>query len=51
VSEHHDAAAATEAAVEHAGAEGSAEVLLHDLYSRVRPIVCSGGTNDRRGRF
>ena len=37
VSEHDDADAATQAAVEHAGAEGADKVLIHDLYSRVRP--------------
>ena len=39
VSQHGDAEAASEAAIERAGAEGEAEVLLHDLYLRVRPVV------------
>ena len=39
VSQHGDAEAATEAAVERAGAEGATEVLLHDLYLRVHHVV------------
>jgi hypothetical protein len=42
VSEHDDADAATQAAVEHAGAEGADKVLIHDLYSRVRPVAPRG---------
>ena len=53
VSEHGDAAAATEAAVEHAGRESATNVLVHDLYSRVHPVAASGSrrtTDIHRGR-
>jgi hypothetical protein len=41
LSEHDDAEAATEAAVERAG-EGATKVLVHDLYSRVHPVAGLG---------
>jgi hypothetical protein len=50
VSEHHDAGAATEAAVGCAGAEGAATVLVHDLYSRVHPIPSAEMRESRGGR-
>jgi hypothetical protein len=42
LSEHDDAEAATEAAVERAGVDGATKVLVHDLYSRVHPVAALG---------
>jgi hypothetical protein len=48
LSEHHNAAAATEAAVE--SAEGAAEVLIHDIYSRVLPVAPQRSTRKTSSR-
>ncbi len=50
VSEHGDAEAATQAAVQHAGAEGAARVLMHDLYSRVHAVRPSRTSDSRIDR-
>ena len=50
VSEHGDAEAAPEAAVERAGSEGAAKVLVHDLYARVHPVAASGSGGTRNTR-
>jgi Uncharacterized protein conserved in bacteria (DUF2188) len=46
VSEHADAAEATEAAVERAGAEGAPTVLVRDLYARVHRHGVKAGRPD-----
>jgi hypothetical protein len=50
VSEHGDCTAAMRAAGERARRIGDATVLLHDAYSRVRPVVSSSESSRRFAR-